>query len=206
MKPPVVLQHPLLAQALTRLRDKSTPRAEFRRLLLECGRFLACESTRSLETRRIRVQTPLATAPGVTLRRPVILVPVLRAGLSLLDPFREILPDAAIGFVGQRRNEETLLPETYLFKVPPSKAADVFVLDPMLATGGSAISTIQGLKDQGARRIQLVCLLAAPEGIEAVSRAHPDVAITTAALDRKLNQVGYIVPGLGDAGDRCFGT
>lgn len=204
--PLTVVDHPLVARALTRLRDKSTPLPEFRQLLLECGRALAWEATRDLETRRIRVQTPLAPANGQALRRPVTLVPVLRAGLALLDAFREVLPDASIGFIGQRRDEETLQPETYLFKVPEVKASDVFVLDPMLATGGSANSTLDLLRRHGARRLRLVCLLAAPEGIQAVQEAHPDVPIHTAAVDRHLNHRGYIVPGLGDAGDRCFGT
>jgi len=206
MKNLTVVEHPLLARALTQLRDQSTPVPAFRHHLMECGRLLAAEATRHLEVRRIRVKTPLATAPGVELRRPVTLVPVLRAGLALLDAFREMLPDASIGFVGQRRNEETLEPETYLFKVPAVRTSDVFVLDPMLATGGSAISTLDQLKQHGARRLRLICLLAAPEGVGAMEQAHPDVPILTGALDRRLNERGYIVPGLGDAGDRCFGT
>ncbi len=206
MKNLTVIEHPLLARALTRLRDQSTPVPAFRHHLMECGRLLAAEATRHLEVRRIRVKTPLATAPGVELRRPVTLVPVLRAGLALLDAFREMLPEASIGFVGQRRNEETLEPETYLFKVPAVRISDVFVLDPMLATGGSAISTLDQLKRHGARRLRLICLLAAPEGVAAMEQAHPDVPILTGALDRRLNERGYIVPGLGDAGDRCFGT
>lgn len=201
-----ILQHPLLAQALTRLRDQSTPVGEFRSQLHLCGRVLAVEATRLLESRPVQVRTPLARTRGSALRRPVVLVPVLRAGLALLDPFREVIPDAAIGFVGQRRNEETLIPETYLCKVPAMRTADVFVLDPMLATGGSAIATLELLRKQGARRLHLVCLLAAPEGVANLEKAHPEVPILTGALDRRLNGKGYIVPGLGDAGDRCFGT
>ena len=206
MKNLTVIEHPLLARALTRLRDQSTPPQAFRHHLQECGRLLACEATRFLDSRPVRVRTPLALASGVELKRPVTLVPVLRAGLALLDPFQELLPEASIGFVGQRRDEATLHPETYLFKVPDVKKADVFVLDPMLATGGSAVSTMDLLRKHGARRIRLVCLLASPEGVECVTRAHPDVPILTAALDRRLNDRGYIVPGLGDAGDRFFGT
>ncbi len=206
MKNLTVLEHPLLARALTQLRDQSTPVPAFRHHLMECGRLLACEATRDLEVRKVRVQTPLALASGVQLRRPVTLVPVLRAGLALLDAFRDMLPEATIGFVGQRRNEETLEAETYLFKVPAVRVSEVFVLDPMLATGGSAISTLDQLKRHGARRLRLICLLAAPEGVAAMEKAHPEVPILTGALDRRLNERGYIVPGLGDAGDRCFGT
>lgn len=206
MKNLTVIEHPLLARALTQLRDQSTPGPAFRHHLMECGRLLACEATRDLEVRKVRVQTPLALASGVRLRRPVTLVPVLRAGLALLDAFRDMLPEATIGFVGQRRNEETLEAETYLFKVPAVRTSDVFVLDPMLATGGSAISTLDQLKRHGARRLRLICLLAAPEGVAAMEKAHPEVPILTGALDKRLNERGYIVPGLGDAGDRCFGT
>jgi len=206
MNPLTIVSHPLLARALARLRDHSTPHAEFRRSLHEAGHILACEATRLLPTRTIRVKTPLATTSGLDLKRPVVLVPVLRAGLALLEPFREILPDALIGFVGQRRNEATLIPESYLFKVPRAAAADVFVLDPMLATGGSAEATLNELRTHGARHLHLVCLVAAPTGVRRVHQSHPSVPILTAALDRKLDSRGYIVPGLGDAGDRYFGT
>jgi len=198
--------HPLLARALTRLRDQSTSASDFRRYLHEAGHLLACEATRLLPTRKVRVQTPLAVTNGLDLRRAVVLVPVLRSGLALLDPFREILPDALIGFVGQHRNEETLQPEAYLFKVPEASRADVFVLDPMLATGGSASATLDDLKAHGAKHLHLVCLVAAPEGVRRIQTAHPEVPILLGALDRRLNEQGYIVPGLGDAGDRFFGT
>jgi uracil phosphoribosyltransferase len=201
-----VSSHPLLAWAVTRLRDRATSASDFRRYLHEAGHLLACEATRLLPTRKVRVQTPLATATGFDLRRPVVLVPVLRSGLALLDPFREILPDALIGFVGQRRNEETLQPESYLFKVPEASRADVFVLDPMLATGGSASATLANLKAHGARHLHLVCLVAAPEGVARIQKDHPEIPILLGALDRRLNQSGFILPGLGDAGDRFFGT
>lgn len=201
-----VVEHPLLGRSLTRLRDRETPVPEFRAHLQQCGRLLACEATRGLGTRRRMVQTPLARAAGVELARPVVLVAVLRAGWSLLDPFLELLPDATVGFVGQRRDEETLRPETYLFKVPRQPTADVLVLDPMLATGGSAISTVELLRGHGLRHIRFCCLLAAPEGVRALRGAHPGVPIVAGALDARLNGQGYIVPGLGDAGDRCLGT
>lgn len=201
-----VVEHPLLGRSLTCLRDRGTPVPEFRRNLLQCGRLLAFEATRSLGTRRRTVQTPLARARGVELARSVVLVAVLRAGWSLLDPFLELLPDATVGFVGQRRDEKTLQPETYLFKVPRDSSAEVFVLDPMLATGGSAISTVTLLRSHGLRRMRFCCLLAAPEGVQALQEAHPGLPILAGALDSRLNEHGYIVPGLGDAGDRCFGT
>lgn len=201
-----VVEHPLLGRSLTCLRDEATPVPEFRRHLLQCGRLLALEATRGLGTRRRVVQTPLARARGVELARPVMLVAVLRAGWSLLDPFLELLPEASVGFVGQRRDEGTLRPETYLFKVPRQPGAEVFVLDPMLATGGSAISTVTLLRAHGLRRIRFACLLAAPEGARALREAHPDVPILAGSMDERLNERGYIVPGLGDAGDRCFGT
>lgn len=201
-----VVEHPLLGRSLTCLRDRGTPVPEFRRNLLQCGRLLAFEATRGLGTRRRTVETPLARAAGVELARRVILVAVLRAGWSLLDPFLELVPDALVGFVGQRRDETTLRPETYLFKVPRDATAEVFVLDPMLATGGSAVSTVTLLRSHGLRRVRFCCLLAAPEGVEALQGAHPGVPIIAGALDARLNAQGFIVPGLGDAGDRCFGT
>ncbi len=202
-----VIAHPLLARALTRLRDVRTPAPEFRRLLDDASSLIAWEVTRTLSTRSVRVDTPLAPTRGVELARPVILVPVLRAGVGMLDAFLRVVPDAAVGFVGQRRDEATLRPHTYLSNLPARlDAAEVIVLDPMLATGGSAVSTFDQLTEAGARRLRLATLLAAPEGVQNVLSAHPGTRVYTAALDRRLDRRGYIFPGLGDAGDRCFGT
>jgi len=202
-----IVQHPLLARALTHIRDRQTPTPEFRQRVDEAAQLLAFEVTRGLETRKVQVETPLMMASGVALKRDVVLVPVLRAGVSMLDAFLRTVPDATVGFVGQKRDEKTLEASTYLFNVPAKVAtADVIVLDPMLATGGSAVATIAMLRERGAKRIRTVHLLAAPEGVRRVHKAFPDVPIFIAALDRKLNGDGFIVPGLGDAGDRSFGT
>jgi uracil phosphoribosyltransferase len=202
-----IVQHPLLARALTHIRDRQTPTPEFRQWVDEAAQLLAFEVTRGLETRKVQVETPLMMASGVALKRDVVLVPVLRAGVSMLDAFLRTVPDATVGFVGQKRDEKTLEASTYLFNVPAKVAtADVIVLDPMLATGGSAVATIAMLRERGAKRIRTVHLLAAPEGVRRVHKAFPDVPIFIAALDRKLNGDGFIVPGLGDAGDRSFGT
>lgn len=202
-----LVQHPLLAAALTRIRDRSTDSTGFRRAVTEASRLIAFEATRHFECRPIGIRTPVSAARGVVLRRPVVLVPVLRAGVSMLAAFLETVPDAAVGFVGQKRDEATLEPHSYLFNVPAGlETAEVLVLDPMLATGGSVAATVAGLKERGAKRIRCIHLLAAPEGVRRFREVHPDVPLIAAALDRKLNRSGYIVPGLGDAGDRCFGT
>ena len=155
----------------------------------------------------IRIKTPLESTKGVVLGRSVVLVPILRAGLGMVGGFVEVLPDANVGHIGLYRNEETLQPVDYYFKVPRNLArCEVIVLDPMLATGGSAVAAVRYLKERGARRLRLVCLVAAPEGVRALTKAHPDLTIYSAVLDRRLNRHGYILPGLGDAGDRMFGT
>jgi uracil phosphoribosyltransferase len=203
----VVVDHPLLARALTHIRDKATSTAEFRRRIGDAASILAYAATHSLETRPVTVETPLACAGGVELRRPVVLVPVLRAGVSMLEAFLAVVPEAAVGFVGQKRDEHTLEPATYICNVPAAAdRADVIVLDPMLATGGSASATVTLLKQRGAKRIRLVHLLAAPEGVRRLRREHPDVLLFVGALDARLDARGFIVPGLGDAGDRSFGT
>lgn len=202
-----VVQHPLLARALTHIRDRQTPTPEFRRWIDEAARLLAFEVTRGLETRKVIVETPLTKTSGVALKREVVLVPILRAGVSMLDAFLRTVPDATVGFVGQKRDEKTLEASTYLFNVPERvAAADVILLDPMLATGGSAVATIALLRERGAKRIRTVHILAVPEGVRRVHEAFPDVPVFCASLDRKLNRDGFIVPGLGDAGDRSFGT
>ncbi|MFM7101587.1 MAG: uracil phosphoribosyltransferase [Verrucomicrobiota bacterium] len=201
------VDHPLLARAIGHLRDTRTASPEFRRWLDDAASLLAWEVTRTLETRRVRVRSPLATTHSVELRREVVLVPILRAGVGMLEAFLRVVPDAGVGFVGQKRDEATLQPATYLANLPAAtRTGEVIVLDPMLATGGSAAATLALLKQQGAKRIRLACLFAAPPGVQRIARDHPDVPVFAATLDPKLTAQGYIVPGLGDAGDRCFGT
>lgn len=171
------------------------------------ARLMAYEVSRELKTEKIRVMTPLEKTDGYVIKQPVVLVPILRAGLGLLDGFNEILPDARIGHIGLYRNEKTLHPVDYYFKVPDNiDRALVLVLDPMLATGGSGIAAVAYLKERGARDIRFVSLVAAPEGVKKMHKAHPDIRIYACSLDRGLNHCGYILPGLGDAGDRIFGT
>ena len=202
-----VVDHPVLARAITVLRATSTGRAEFRTALEEASWTLAYEALRDLPVAEVEVETPLETTAGVVLGRPVMVVAVLRAGLGMVDGFLRLVPDAAVGHIGMRRNEETLQPEGYYESLPAGVAAStVFVVDPMLATGGSAIAALTRLREAGARDLRLVCLVAAPEGVRAVREADPDVPILAAALDRRLDERGYIRPGLGDAGDRIFGT
>lgn len=207
MKGVTLIQHPLVLQGLTRLRDRSTQSPEFRRLLAEVTTLLVYEATRDLEVSPMRVRTPVASARGVRLKRDMVLVPVLRAGLGMLDPLLELIPSARVGFIGLRRNEETLVAEPYHTSLPPRLSRfEVFLIDPMLATGGSALTALAQLHKSGAKQVRLINLLAAPEGIRAVRKQHPDLPIFTAAIDQRLNERGYIVPGLGDAGDRLFGT
>ncbi len=204
-----VLDHPLAAAALTRLRDERTARSGFRAALGELSSFVVYEACRALPTRPIDITTPMGPTTGTTLDadRLPLLVPVLRAGLGMLDPALELLPDAHTGFVGVKRNEETLLPAAYLDSVPPELGGrPVFVLDPMLATAGSAIHTCRLLRESSAGSITVACVLSAPEGVEALRESGLADAHYTAAIDDRLNEIGYIVPGLGDAGDRQFGT
>jgi len=202
-----VVDHPLLRLAVTRLRDVNTSTREFRRLLEEVALLLACEVTRDLAVRPRAVQTPLAKAKGWTLRREVVLVPVLRAGLGMLSGFSALLPDATVAVIGLKRDEETLATHTYLTKIPDDLSKrDVILLDPMLATGGSASTAIALLRAHRAKQVRLASLVAAPPGVERVLEAHPGTRIFTAALDARLDKRGFIVPGLGDAGDRLFGN
>ena len=203
-----VVDHPLVAHRITVLRDENTPSPVFRRAVAEIAALLAYEATRELHVQRINVRTPTGLeAPGVKLQAPgPLLVPILRAGLGLLDGFLSVLPEAEVGIVGLRRNEETFEPEQYAQKLPADLAGrDVFVLDPMLATGGSLAVACQLLLDRGAERITAVSVISAPEGVNRVREACPTVRIVTAALDPGLNERAFIVPGLGDAGDRLFG-
>lgn len=204
---PVVVSHPLAQCHLTEMRDASTPPHRFRRHLNLLGRMLFIEATRDLPVAAIRVQTPLQETSGVKFARPMVFVPILRAGLGLLDGILSLVPDACVAHVGIKRNEETAQPQPYYANLPPVIAeADVFLLDPMLATGGSAVEAVRQVKAAGASRITMLCVVSCPEGIAALSKAHPDVRIVTAAIDDGLNERSYIVPGLGDAGDRYFGT
>ncbi|PYJ85720.1 MAG: uracil phosphoribosyltransferase [Verrucomicrobia bacterium] len=202
-----VTDHPLVAAGLSVLRAKQTTPEIFRRYLQELSVFLFVEASRSWETKPVDIETPLASCAGAVLAKPIVLVPILRAGLGMLDGIQRVAPDAAIGHIGIYRDAETLRPVSYFERVPVNvAAAEVLLLDPMLATGNSACEASSILKAQGARSIQFLCVLASPPGIEQFHREHPDIPIVTAAIDPELDDHGYIVPGLGDAGDRYFGT
>ena len=203
-----VVDHPLVQHKLTIMRDKQTPTAVFRQLLREISQLLAYEVTRGLPMTTKQIETPMQEMDAPTLDgKKLALISILRAGNGLLDGVLELIPSARVGFVGLYRDEETLQPVQYYFKVPEAMEDRlVIAVDPMLATGNSSVAAIDLLKSSGATNIRFMCLLAAPEGIARMKEAHPDVPIITAAVDQKLNEVGYIVPGLGDAGDRMFGT
>jgi uracil phosphoribosyltransferase len=207
MKNVVVVDHPLVRHNLARLRDKNTQHLEFRRLLEEISLLMSFEIARSFETSEIQIQTPLETTTGTRLVRDVALIPVLRAGLGMLEPILRILPNARVGFIGLKRDEKTLEPEFYYESFPKNLGDhDVVLIDPMLATGGTVAASMALLARHGARRVKLLSLLASPEGIHLVNERCPGLVIYTAAIDRCLNDKGYILPGLGDAGDRLFGT
>jgi uracil phosphoribosyltransferase len=202
-----LLDHPLIKRDLTILRRKKTSNVVFRTVLYRLTKMIAYEVASNLEVIESNVETPLEKTRGFELTQEVILVPILRAGLGMADGFLDLLPDAKVGHVGLYRNEETLEPVDYYSKFPRNlKNSLVFLLDPMLATGGSACAAISFIKQKGGGRIRLVNLVAAPEGVKKVSLEHDDVPIFAAALDRELNSNGFILPGLGDAGDRVFGT
>lgn len=202
-----LVDHPVIRERLTRIRSITSGTSEFREALHDVSRLLCYEVTRDLETTTIPVTTPLCETTGHRFSRPVVLVPILRAGMGLLQGFTDILGEASVGTIGLYRDEETLAPHRYHFRMPPGLAeAEVILIDPMLATGGSAGDAIDELKREGASRIRFACLIAAPEGVAAFTTRHPDVPVYTAALDQCLNERAYIVPGLGDAGDRYFGT
>jgi uracil phosphoribosyltransferase len=203
-----VIDHPLIRHKLGLLRAEDTPKKLFRELVDEITMLMAYEVTRQLEEAEVTIETPLETTVARRISgKKLVVVPVLRAGLGMVQGVLRLLPFARVGHVGIARDEESLQPVEYYFNVPPqSEVRRFIVVDPMLATGGSAAAAITGLKDRGAQHITFMCLVAAPEGVRALTEAHPDVPILSAALDRELNEVGYIVPGLGDAGDRLFGT
>jgi uracil phosphoribosyltransferase len=202
-----VVNHPLVGASLAILRSKTTASADFRRALQEISALLLGYASSAWETVPHQVETPLGVCMAEVLARRLVLVPILRAGLGMLDGMLALLPRAAIGHIGVHRDEKTLRPETYFCRLPPAiNEAQVVLVDPMLATGNSACRAMALLKDHGASRIQFICLVACPPGIEQLRSQHPDIEIITAAIDPELNEMGYIVPGLGDAGDRYFGT
>lgn len=202
-----VSEHPLVKHKLTLLRDTNTDHRMFRELVRELTLLLSYEATQDMETTPYTVSTPMGQAQGVQVSETIGLVPVMRAGMGMVAGIMELLPSVQVWHIGLFRDEETLRPVEYYNKLPDEPTVQIcLVLDPMLATGGSAIATIDILKKWGAKRIKYIGLLGAPEGVEALSNAHPDVPIHLAHLDEKLNEIGYIVPGLGDAGDRMYGT
>ncbi len=204
----IVIDHPLIQHKLTLLRDKNTGSKDFRELVKEMSMLMGYEITRDLPLQEVEIETPLCVTKSKALAgKKLGIVPILRAGLGMVDGILQLIPAAKVGHVGLYRDPETLEPVEYYCKLPSDvEERDLIVLDPMLATGGSAVAAIRFLKDRGATNIKLVCLIASPEGVEVVQKAHDDVDIYVASIDEKLNDHAYIVPGLGDAGDRLFGT
>jgi uracil phosphoribosyltransferase len=202
-----VVNHPLIKRDLTFLRDRNTPSSSFRTILKRLTTLMAFEVTKDLDLLPKEVETPLETTQGHTLKDEIVIVPILRAGLGMVDAFLELFPEARVGHIGLYRDEETLKPVDYYSKFPKNlDKSIVIILDPMLATGGSICAAVSYLKERGATKIKVVSLIAAPEGINKLTNEHPDVQIYIAVLDRQLNSKGFILPGLGDAGDRIFGT
>lgn len=207
MKNFTLIDNPLVQRDITILRDKQTNTASFRAALNRISYAIAIEIAKSFELEKMEVETPLEKTIGFKIKKPIVLVPVLRAGLSMVDAFLKMIPDANVGHIGLQRDEVTLKPIDYYYKAPKKLEESItIVLDPMLATGGSAVASFNSLKQKGANECILACLIAAPEGVQRMNEYHPDVKIFSASLDRQLNEFGYILPGLGDAGDRTFGT
>lgn len=203
----ILVNHPLIQAKLTKLRDKRTDRLQFRQILEELTALMVYEITRDFPVRSVEVETPFERTRGVELARSVVLVPILRAGIVMLDGVLSLIPSARVGHIGIYRDPATLKPVEYFVKLPAHLSeALVIVVDPMLATGGSAVHAVRLVKERGGEDIRFLCLVAAPEGVRVMSEVHPDVPIYAAALDRELDPHGYIRPGLGDAGDRLFGT
>jgi uracil phosphoribosyltransferase len=203
----IVFDHPLIAHKMTTIRDQTTTHRPFRAMLSQIAGLMVYEVTRSFKTKPIVIQTPITKTQAHQLAGTITIVPVLRAGLGMVDGILEVMPEARVGHLGMARDETTLEPVAYLNKLPKDlSAGPVILVDPMLATGGSASAAISMLKDAGATDLRMICLVAAPEGIERLQKDHPEVTIYAAALDDHLNEKGYIVPGLGDAGDRMYGT
>ncbi len=202
-----IIQHPLIQHKLTFLRDKSTNHMDFRKLTKELTGFMLYEVMADYPLKTIEIDTPLVRTPSQVLAREISIVLILRAGLGMMDGLLELVSSARVGHIGLYRNEQTLEPVEYYVKLPENlPKTDVIIVDPMLATGGSAVKAVQMVKDAGGKAIKFVCMVAAPEGVQRLRSTHSDVPIYTAALDEKLNKNGYILPGLGDAGDRLFGT
>jgi uracil phosphoribosyltransferase len=201
-----VVDHPLVAHLLTELRDRTTPPALFRSYTKRLTFALVLEAVRDLPRATREVETPLERTAGAAMPDSVVAVPILRAGLGMLEAVVDLLPEVSVGYIGLERNEETLEPASYYEKLPPVAGGRVLLLDPMLATGGSASRALASIKSQGAEDVRLVCIVAAPDGVHRLEREHPDVRVFAASLDRELNDRGYILPGLGDFGDRLYGT
>jgi uracil phosphoribosyltransferase len=203
-----LLNHPLGDHVVTHLRDRMTKPATFRTLAYQISLLLAIEATRDVETQELTVETPLEPHPGRVLSESIVLVPILRAGISMVQPFADLLPNVSVGYIGLERDEQTAIARSYYCKLPPLASKRVLILDPMLATGGSAVQAIQVVAAQGAAvaNLCLVSVVSAPEGVSAVEAVDPGIRIFTAALDRELNARKYILPGLGDFGDRLYGT
>ena len=202
----VVMDHPLIQHKIGIIRKEETGTKDFRQLISEIAMLMTYEVARNLPLQEVEVATPVAKTTGYKVAGDIFVVPILRAGLGLLTGVLKMIPDARVGFIGLYRDEETLKPIEYYCKLPDNKDGVTIVVDPMLATGGSAAAAISMLKARGLKNIRFMCLVAAPEGVKVMNDEHPDVPVYTAALDEKLNEHGYIVPGLGDAGDRIFGT
>jgi uracil phosphoribosyltransferase len=201
------IEHPLISDELTRIRDPECPSPEFRQRVRRIASLMVPAVTANFETKVVPCNTPLEITSGVKTTRGIVFVPILRAGLGFLDGFLDLIPQAAVAHIGLARNEKTLEPVSYYFKHPPAlEGQEVIILDPMLATGGSAIEAVRRLKEAGASHVRFACLLAAPEGVSALEHAFPDLAIYAACVDRCLNSCGFILPGLGDVGDRLFAT
>jgi len=201
-----LLNHPLATHVVTHLRDRTTKPATFRTLAYQISLLLALEATRDLVTREKTIQTPLEPHLGSVLSQPIVVVPILRAGIAMAQPFTDLFPDVTIGYIGLERDEETAVARSYYCKLPPLGSKKVLILDPMLATGGSAVQAIKLVNAQRPADMRLVCIVCAPEGVRAVEEIDPQINIVSAALDRELNARKYILPGLGDFGDRLYGT
>jgi len=201
-----VVDHPLAQHLLTGLRDKTTPPDEFRRLSFTLTTMLVLEATRAIHSRSVDVQTPIKTTEGRTLSEGLAVVPVLRAGLGMLEPVVQLFPDVAVGYIGLERTESTAIARSYYSKLPDLSNRYTLCVDPMLATGGSAAQAVSLIKGHGAKKVVMVCVVSAPEGVAKLESAHPEIEIYTASLDEGLNEKYYIVPGLGDYGDRLYGT
>jgi uracil phosphoribosyltransferase len=201
-----LVNHPLCSHIVTHLRDRTTKPVTFRTLTYQIGLLLAIEATRDLVTKHCMIETPLESCQGDVLAQALVIVPILRAGIGMVQPFTDLFPDIQVGYVGLERDHETAIARNYYSKLPSLEQKHVLVLDPMLATGGSAVQAIRLLKAGGAQNCSVACVVAAPEGVRAVETLGPNIAIYAAALDRELNEKKYILPGLGDFGDRLYGT